>query len=1212
MRVGIWLRAAVAVGIATLFLATGAPMSIQATSQGAHFQHGLAAQAGRPATLPSSIAGVPQPSNNSTGTRVADTLVLFNDTLVPGNFLAGNGIEPYEFAYAPQTGEVFVTDYFTGLVSVINDSINEVVATIPGEWGPGPIAYDSARGEIFVGTLAGRVNVFNCSTYKQVASVYMGLPPQAMVYASDLGEMYVVDGTENVSVINDTTNSIVANATTPGAAFEIGYDPGMDEVLVDSGYNQNNTLSVISATTNAIVANITVPRGTPAYDPANGDWFVPDGNRNVSIISDTTNKLVSNYSVGRGISYVVYDPALGDLYVGNGGSNNVTVASATNGSIIANISTGSPSFGLLYDSGNHLLYDLTEIGALVGISTLTDSVASSTVEYSQPWGSVYDSEKGELFLTDARSTISGDQIGGSVRVINSSTNREVANIPSGIGGVKLAYDQAHGEIFVAASSTQNVSAISDVTDTVVANVHVGYLPDAIVYDGRRGEIFVGDATNNVSVINDTNDTVVATIPLGGEASGFAYIAATGEVYVTHGENLTIINDTNNSVVRTIPLVGPGGDMVYDPMDREVYVVTNVPYFGGFGLSHVTVVNVSTGRVVANVTIGKSATGIALDSLTGQIFVANSWTGWSENQSGNVSVIDADNNTVVYTVSIGLQPGDVTWDPNTGEVYVTNGEQGTVSILAPENSSPPPTVTFAESGLPSGTEWNVTLGEQFGYSLAAPIQFDDPNGTYAFELGATTGYSAFPLSGNISVNWSDVAVSIDFYALPPPEQFPITFNESGLEAGVIWSIDLDGFETYSYSSAILANVPNGSYSFSVNPVSGYSVRPQSGEVIVNGSAVTISIAFLLLPPPSLYEVDFNEGGLPTGTEWSVDVGGSLKDTSESFVVFTVANGTYSFNISDSAGYSPNPSSGVITVNGSSLLTTVVFYPPPPPPTYLVTFLEAGLPNGVQWYLNATGPIELYSGSMGTATGGMLPNGTYTYTISSSDKLYRPIPAAGSFTVSGAPLSENVTFQLVIYSVTFSETGLPPGVTWSVNLNGTVHESNGSYATFEEPNGTFGYAVTRVPGYTLGPTPGIVTVAGENQRVTLSFSVPTYQVIFTATGLPRGVDWIVEAPWGDNESNSTDLVVWEPNGTYKFDIQAPNGYTADPSSGTLDIAGTSVAIAVNFTAVTTQHQGPPPGPGIPNWVWILAITVVFAAGLGIVISILSRKPAPPVNP
>ncbi|MGA7922768.1 MAG: hypothetical protein WCA77_02195, partial [Thermoplasmata archaeon] len=82
--------------------------------------------------------------------RVNQTLVLLNNTLEPGNFLAGNGYSPAESIYDPANQKEYVTDEDSDSVSVISTATDAVVDSIPVGEDPVGIVYDSCQNEIFV------------------------------------------------------------------------------------------------------------------------------------------------------------------------------------------------------------------------------------------------------------------------------------------------------------------------------------------------------------------------------------------------------------------------------------------------------------------------------------------------------------------------------------------------------------------------------------------------------------------------------------------------------------------------------------------------------------------------------------------------------------------------------------------------------------------------------------------------------------------------------------------------------------------------------------------------------------------------------------------------------------------------------------------------------------------------------------------------------
>ena len=104
--------------------------------------------------------------------------------------------------------------------------------------------------------------------------------------------------------------------------------------------------------------------------------------------------------------------------------------------------------------------------------------------------------------------------------------------------------------------------------------------------------------------------------------------------------------------------------------------------------------------------------------------------------------------------------------------------------------------------------------------------------------------------------------------------------------------------------------------------------------------------------------------------------------------------------------------------------------------------------------------------------------------------------------------------VKYAVTFTETALPSGSTWYVNITG--HNSGaltGTTCSVNLTNGTFAYTVqTNNKLYEPSISSGSLMVNGSAIQETITFS-HVYKVTFTETGLPSGTVWFA------NVTNST---------------------------------------------------------------------------------------------
>lgn len=80
----------------------------------------------------------------------------------------------------------------------------------------------------------------------------------------------------------------------------------------------------------------------------------------------------------------------------------------------------------------------------------------------------------------------------------------------------------------------------------------------------------------------------------------------------------------------------------------------------------------------------------------------------------------------------------------------------------------------------------------------------------------------------------------------------------------------------------------------------------------------------------------------------------------------------------------------------------------------------------------------------------------------------------------------------YTVSFIETGLVGGTSWSVTLNGSSNSSTTSHVNFYMAIGSYAYTITGIAGYSNSPSSGTVTVNGTSQNVTVMFSTSSTSI------------------------------------------------------------------------------------------------------------------------
>lgn len=111
------------------------------------------------------------------------------------------------------------------------------------------------------------------------------------------------------------------------------------------------------------------------------------------------------------------------------------------------------------------------------------------------------------------------------------------------------------------------------------------------------------------------------------------------------------------------------------------------------------------------------------------------------------------------------------------------------------------------------------------------------------------------------------------------------------------------------------------------------------------------------------------------------------------------------------------------------------------------------------------------------------GTYNISISATGyNTYATsvkIPPLGSIVLNVSLSSGN------LYSAIFSESGLPPGKSWSVTLNGAVESSTSPSIVFSVTNGSYSYLIGPVAGFTSSSTSGTLYVNGSNVSKIIQF-------------------------------------------------------------------------------------------------------------------------------
>ncbi len=316
--------------------------------------------------------------------------------------------------------------------------------------------------------------------------------------------------------------------------------------------------------------------------------------------------------------------------------------------------------------------------------------------------------------------------------------------------------------------------------------------------------------------------------------------------------------------------------------------------------------------------------------------------------------------------------------------------------------------------------------------------------------------------------------------------------------------------------------------------------------------------------STSSVTFQETGLPTDYNWTVDFGGTVQyaNGTSSTTLTSVDPGNYSYSIGYLPGYSVNIANGTVLVAPPATATVNVVFSANPGAGSL-SFEELGLASGTAWSVVIAG-IGSASGSSAELTFAIPSAGSpYTYSVATSVG-YSASPGTGS-SPTGTVVPINFTgYLFTTYPITVVPLGLPGSTSWTMTLDGYTNTSvGGQNMTFWEPNGGYFWTIASISDYESAPSSGFLGVASAPAILSVTFTYATpYPVTFAETGLPLSTPWSVVFNGTTQNSGASSIVLSEHNGTYPFTIAQAAGEFPTPGSGNVTVFGAAVTVYVSF--------------------------------------------------
>ncbi|MFY9716576.1 MAG: hypothetical protein WAK40_01375 [Thermoplasmata archaeon] len=153
-----------------------------------------------------------------------------------------------------------------------------------------------------------------------------------------------------------------------------------------------------------------------------------------------------------------------------------------------------------------------------------------------------------------------------------------------------------------------------------------------------------------------------------------------------------------------------------------------------------------------------------------------------------------------------------------------------------------TVSFHEVGLATDTKWCVTLGSLLCSTTPKIVSKNLTPGTYSYAITTFHGISTIVTINGASVGISGGVALAHATSVKVRFAYGVTFTESGLPFSTSWKVTAGSQSVISTSTTIVLYLTNGTYTFHVGAVTGYTASPGSGGLHIAGATLAVSVRF----------------------------------------------------------------------------------------------------------------------------------------------------------------------------------------------------------------------------------------------------------------------------------------------------------------------------------------------------------------------------------
>lgn len=565
------------------------------------------------------------------------------------------GTTPIGLSTSSNANLVYVANFGSANVSVVNVLTNTVVATIPVEASPMGVTISADGKSVYVtNSGSNSVSIIDAVTNKVISTVSVGQTPEGISISPDGSLVYVMNVNDNtMSVINTTTNLVSTISNINNGQYSIGnFVSGCSPVTFTITVNPQSPPVV---TTNAVTGNISACVGTTSASPAIQQFIVSGSSLTAPVTATAPTGFEVSLTAGSGYGKSV---SLNQS-AGNISNTPIYVRSAAADAV-------GPISGNVVLSSTGAANQNVAVSGVVNALPAVNAISSQIVISGAATTSVNFTGTGNAFTWTNDTPTIGLAASGTGNIapfiaVNKSANPVKATV--------VVTPHSAGYAYVANSQSNAVSVINTITNTVVKTIGVGSSPLTVAVSPDDSKVYVANSlSDNISVISTASNTVIATVPMQVSPSGMIFSPDGSKLYVSSiGSNIIyIINTSANGISGSITGDYIGFGMAITPDGKTLYVADE-------STKYVSVFSTVTNSLITNILVGGNPYDVVMSP--------DGTTAYSINDlSGDVSVINTATNTVATTFKVGFNPYGAVVSPDGKRLYVANQSTGTISVI----------------------------------------------------------------------------------------------------------------------------------------------------------------------------------------------------------------------------------------------------------------------------------------------------------------------------------------------------------------------------------------------------------------------------------------------------------------------------------------------------------------------------------------------------